>query len=66
MSSRGYWLAAAIFVLGFGSHTIEAADENWHLIGKGGSVDLGETPIVVELKSRIPEGPYSPRGRLFE
>ncbi len=58
MSSRGYWLAATIVVLGLCLRTTEAADEKWQLIGKGSNVDLGETPIVIELRSALPDGSY--------
>jgi Methane oxygenase PmoA len=58
MSPRGYRLVAAILALGLGA-SAAGRDETWHLTGRGGDTDLGETPVVVEIKTPLPDGSYS-------
>jgi hypothetical protein len=58
MSSRGYRLVAAILALGIGS-SAAGRDDTWHLTGRGGGTDLGETPVVVAIKTPIPDGVYA-------
>jgi hypothetical protein len=60
VSSRGYHLVAAILTLGAGLLTagLLAHAQTWHLTGRGGDVDLGETPLVVELAATVPDGTY--------
>jgi hypothetical protein len=57
MSSRGYGFVAAILILGIGSPDTQA--QTWRLNGRGGDIDLGETPIVVDLKVPMKDGLYS-------
>jgi Methane oxygenase PmoA len=58
MVPRGYLLVAAILALGIGS-SAAGRDESWYLTGKGGDIDLGETPVVAEIQTSLPEGSYS-------
>jgi hypothetical protein len=58
MVPRGYLLVAVFLTLGIGS-SAAGRDETWHLTGKGGETNLGETPVVVEIKAPLREGSYS-------
>ncbi len=58
MFPRGRLLVAVILGLGLGS-SAAGRDQTWHLSGIGGDTDLGETPVVVEIRTPVPEGRYS-------
>ncbi len=58
MFPRGYLGVALILALGIGS-SAAGRDETWRLSGKGGDIELAETPVVFEVKARLPEGSYS-------
>jgi hypothetical protein len=60
MSSRGYFIGAAILTLGL--LCPDAPAQSWQLRGRGGQLDLGETPIVVSIKVPVPAGAYSLSG----
>jgi Methane oxygenase PmoA len=56
---------AVIIGLGLVLAVRPARGDSWHVTVRGGDADLGETPVVVELKELMPVGPYvveSPSG----
>jgi hypothetical protein len=60
MFPSGRRLMAAIVGLGIGllAGVPPSRAEAWRLTGRGGDVESGETPVVVELRVRIPPGAY--------
>jgi hypothetical protein len=60
MFPSGRRLVAAIVGLGIGllAGVPPSRAEAWRLTGRGGDVESGETPVVVELRVPIPAGTY--------
>ena len=55
----GRSVAVLVFTtFGLASAFESARADTWHVTVHGGDTDLGETPLVTELKATIPVGPY--------
>ena len=61
MPKRFKQSAVVVLLIGLGQiPALRAArGDSWHMTVRGGETDMGETPVVVELKEPMPVGLYA-------